>query len=256
MIVWKCGRRMSSCEKLSTMKRVFRWLAGILIGLIVLLLVALLLKDAAIRSFAERRILSRTGLTVSIGSLKIGLMSATVAMTDFKAFNPPGFGNATLLDVPDAECILDTRQARTNRLHFNELKLRLGEFNLIKNKDGLLNLESVRATILRHAFRNPNFKFTFGGIDRLEVGLERVNYIDQQHPTNNVRLELAAQSGVVTNLQTEGAFNQWLNGFLIRIAFEQYLKNPNVTGEGWNFLRDAARRTGAPTEKDAVKGEL
>src|SRR5260221_1149430 len=256
MIVWKCVRRMSSCEKRSKMKRAFRWLAGLLLGMIVLLLVSLLVKDAVIKSIAERRILSRTGLAVSIGRLKVGLMSATLALTDFKAFNPPGFGNATLLDVPDAACVLDTQQARTNRLHFHELKLGLADFNLIKNKDGLLNLELVKDILLRHAFRDPNLNFTFGGIDRLEVALERVNYIDERHPTNNVRLELAAHSGVVTNLQTEGAFNRWLNGFLIRIAFEQYLKNPNLTGEGSKFLRHAASRTGAPGEKDPVKGEL
>jgi hypothetical protein len=149
--------------------------------------------------------------------------------------------------------VFDTRQAKTNQLHFNELKLRLGEFNLIRNKDGLLNLESVKQCILLNAFRDQNQKFTFGGIDRLEVGLEQVNYIDEQHSTNNLRLDLSAHSGVVTNLQTEEAFNRWLSAFLIRIAFEQYLKNPNLTGEGWNFLQDGARRMGSPGEKEVGK---
>src|SRR6185369_4964778 len=111
---------------------------------------------------------------------------------------------------------LDVQQAKTNQLHFHALKFHLAELTMIKNRKGLFNLEAVKQSILAHALRNGNKKkFSFGGIDRLELSLEHINYIDEQEPANNLQLDLDIQNEIVTNLQTEDDFNKWANAFVI-----------------------------------------
>ena len=211
------------------MKRALRWTIRLLLVLLGIVILAWLLSDTLIRSFAERRLRRKTGLEVTIAQSTVGLISGTVALKDFKAFNPPGFGGAMLLNVSEASCVLDLQQFKIDRLHFHELKLHLAELNVIKSKTGVLNLDSVKESIRIHALQDRNKKkwiFRFAGIDRLELSVDRLNYIDEQTPANSLQFNLQVKSEVVTNLQTEQTFNTWLNAFLIRMALQEYTKDP------------------------------
>jgi len=222
------------CDKGSkTMKRTLRWVLRGLLVLCALMLAAWLFKDSLFRTLTERRLREETGLTINIGQLKVNLISASVVLKEITSLNPPGFGDTKWLHVREASGALDVQQARTNRLHFNDLKFHLTELTVIRKPDGLFNLEAVKQSILAHAFRNGSkrkLNFSFGGIDKLELSLERVRYIDEQQPANSLQLDLDIQNEVVTNLRTEEEFNQWANAFVIRIALKEYLKNPKLNG--------------------------
>jgi len=207
------------------MRRTLRWVIRGLLVVCALMVAAWLLKDSFFRTLAERRLREKTGLTINIGQLKVNFISASVALREITALNPPGFGDTMWLHVREASGAFDVQQAKTNRLHFNELKFHLAELTVIRKPNGLLNLEAVKESILA---RKRKLNFSFGGIDKLELSLERVNYIDEQQPTNSLQLDLGIQNEVVTNLRTEEEFNQWANAFVMRIAVKEYLKNPNV----------------------------
>src|SRR5712671_3456158 len=135
------------------MKRWLRWLLAVLGGFCLLLLIAWLSIDPLLRSMAERRAREQLGLRIEIGQLKTGLLSGSVVLKELNIFNPEAFGAAMLARVPEFSCVLDLSQAMTNRLRFRELKLRLHELNVIKDKEGRLNFDAVKKMIeeaLRH----------------------------------------------------------------------------------------------------------
>src|SRR5437867_5322284 len=206
-----------------TMKSIRRWGARLALGLFAVLLAALLLKDRIVKSLVEQRLRKAAGVEVQIGKLNLSLFSASLTVKDFRVFNPAGFGDAMLLHLPEISFVLDWPQARTNRLHFHDLKLRLSELNLIKNRAGLLNLETVKQSILANLRLQQ-----FGGIDSLTLTLEKVSYTDQQQPANSLQLNLDVNSETVTNLQTEEALKTWLNAFLLRIAIQQGMQSPGT----------------------------
>ena len=217
------------------MKKVLRWLGGGLLLLLVLGIAAWFVKDSILKSFTERRLRQETGLIIEIGQFKTDLTGSSLRLKDLRVLNPLGFGSAAFVDIPEGFCVLELRRAKTNEVHFKELKIHLAELNLIKNKQGLLNLESVKESILQalaHRKRSL-FNFGFGGIDRLELTLDKVNYTDQQQPENTAQIDLGVQNEVATNLQTEEQFSAWLNAFLVRVAIQQYMQPKS---QGLNFL--------------------
>ena len=212
------------------MKKARRWILGGL-GLFLLVLAAgWFYKDSALKSFAERRLSQDTGLTIKIGQLQTGLISPRVGLKNFQIFNPAGFATPVFATAAEAFCRLDLWQARSNRLHFQELTFNLAELNLIKNKEGLLNIVPIKECFEKALknWSNGKSSFVFGGIDKLELSLGKLNYSDQQHPENNVQIDLNIKREVATNLQTEEQLNNWLYTLLARIAFQQYLSNPKV----------------------------
>src|SRR6185503_15211466 len=162
-------------------RAVVHWSFRVCLGVFLLLLTAFLFKDAIIKSIAERRLSAETGLVVRIGSMKVGLWSGSVDLKDLKVYSPPGFGNAPLLYVPETGCVFKLRAGKPRQLHFNELKFHLAELNAIRNKSGVLNLAVAQESILK-ALKKRKLQFDFGGIDRLELTLENVNYTDEQAP--------------------------------------------------------------------------
>jgi hypothetical protein len=217
------------------MKRWLRWLLAVLGGFCLLLLVAWLSMDPLLRSMAERRAREQLGLRIEIGQLKTGLLSGSVALKELNIFNPPAFGAAMLARIPEFSCVLDLSQAMTNRLRLRDLKLRLRELNVIKDKDGRLNFDAIK-TIIDEAMKHGSHSYAFGGIERLELTLEKVNYIDRQQPENNLNLDLGVRNEVATNLETEEQLSAWLNAFLFRIVLKQSLKSSEGKGPGLNFL--------------------
>src|SRR5256885_1916282 len=168
------------------MKRSFRWVLRIFVVLLLLLVAALLFMDLILRSVAERRLRQAAGVEVKIGQLRVSLFSARVSVKDFQMSNPSGFGGGVLLSMPELSCAVDLRQAKTNRLHLNKLKLHLAELNVNRNRDGVINVQTVKDAILK----NAKWDFQFGGIDAMELTLEKVNYIDQRQPGNDLHFDL------------------------------------------------------------------
>ena len=211
------------------MKKALRWVGGGLLLLLLLGVVVWLLKDSILKSVTERRLKEEMGLTIKIGRFKTDLTGLSVKLKDLRVLNPLGFGSAAFVEIPEAFCVLQLRQAKTNQIHFKELKVHLAELNLIKNKQGLLNVESVKESIAQALARRKKslFNFGFGGIDRLELTLGKVNYTDQQQPENTTQIDLGVQNEVATNLQTEEQLSAWLNAFLIRVAVQQFMQRQN-----------------------------
>jgi uncharacterized protein involved in outer membrane biogenesis len=215
------------------MRRFLRWFVGALLCLLALALVVWLCQDALLRSYVERRIRAQTGLEARLGRLKLGFGSARLTVQGFRLMNRPEFGGQPLLDMPELHVALDTDAAGAGKLRFKEIRLYLAEFNVVRDRAGRLNIESLaqttRAGLATNAApRPPSARggYEFGGIDRLTLSLGRLTYTDLRQPASNTAITLGVENEVVTDLRTEEDLNRWLATLALRMVVQEYLRDP------------------------------
>lgn len=85
-----------------------------------------------------------TGSAVKIGAFKLNLFRQEVSIKDFVLYNPPGFSNTPLVDIPEITVAVKSQALLHGSLHLPLVVLNLREVNLIKNKEGKLNVDSLK----------------------------------------------------------------------------------------------------------------
>ena len=116
----------------------------ILIVLIILLIGIAIAKDAIIQSTITTVGSSIVGAPISIGHFSLGLMSQKVDIKDFKLFNPPGFPKEPLITINRVAVDFDVSSILKNKLHLPLVIFDLKEMVVVKNKDGKLNVDSLK----------------------------------------------------------------------------------------------------------------
>jgi uncharacterized protein involved in outer membrane biogenesis len=208
------------------MKKVLRWVISI-IGVIILFCVALLtFKDPLLKKLTERRIERETGLKATIEAFDSDLGTASVRIRHLKVFNTPEFGGSVLLHAPELYLRLDPSTAFSDQIRFEEARVSIAEFNVVKNAQGKTNIFEVQRRISQHSKSNNRSQKTereFGGIGELHVTLGAAHYRDMGNPSNHQDFELNVQDEVVTTIKSEKDFERWGTGFLLRLAVQQVL---------------------------------
>ena len=225
-------------KKTSRLRKALAWMIGVLLVLVLLAGVAVLFKDPLLRALAEHRIRRQTGLETRIGKLKVGLGSATMAVEHFIVRNSPQFGGSALFDIPELYLELDPEQTARGKLGFKEIRLQLSELNVVKDTNGLLNLEVLQRSLAAQGpvpaasgdTNAPVAAWQFGGIQKLTLSLGRLSLLDLQQPRNNQVIELGITNEVVLEIKSEEDFKAWLASLLLRILLEQ-LNDPSR--QGW-----------------------
>jgi uncharacterized protein involved in outer membrane biogenesis len=214
------------------MKRILRWVGGILLCVLLLAVALVAARNRIFKAMAERRIRAETGLRAQIGHLKTGLGSATIALKDIRIFNPPEFGSSLLLEIPQLDVELDAEQAVASKLRFKVLRFHLSELNVVRDKQGRLNLEALQdfrntpgpTNAAPGTARSGRKGYEFGGIGKLYLTLGKVTYTDLQQPKNNREFILGVEDELVTNIENAHELDTWMKAFLIRIAVQEYVK--------------------------------
>ena len=85
-----------------------------------------------------------TGAAVKIGTFKLNLFRQEVSIRDFVLYNPPGFPNTALIDIPEITVAVKSQALLQGSLHLPLVILNLREMTLIKTKEGKLNVDSLR----------------------------------------------------------------------------------------------------------------
>ena len=208
----------------SRLRKILRWLAGLLLALIAAAVALLLGKDALLRVFVQNRIRERTGFEAKIGEFKVALGSAKISVQDFKLFSPAEFGGAKLVDIPELFLELDSEQAAAGKIHFKELRFNLAELNVVKTREGGVNLAALERALATNApVRDSRLVFTFAGIDRMTLTLGRVNFTDLGQPRNSQTFLIGVTNEVVTTLRTEDELRAWAASFVVRVAVQELL---------------------------------
>jgi hypothetical protein len=116
----------------------------VVIVIAVVILALIIGKNMVIGSIIKGGIKSLTGLGMSIDKTDVGLVSTRIGLEGIKVYNPPEFADKMMMDMPELYVDYNLFQLLKKKVHLQELRIDLKEFVVVKNKDGKLNLNSLK----------------------------------------------------------------------------------------------------------------
>jgi len=117
----------------------------IIISIIFALLVAVFFgKNLIIKTSVSAGVKAMTGLKLNIKSMNVGILNSLIGINGLQLFNPPGFVDELMVDLPEVYVDYDLGAFIKRKVHLEEVRLNLKEFSVIKNEKGELNLDSLR----------------------------------------------------------------------------------------------------------------
>ncbi len=198
------------------MKRVFKWLLGLFLAAVALVIVAVMVLflsyNSILRVAMERQIRAQTGMDAEIGKFKLALFSPTVEVQNFKLYNTVDFGGMPFLDIPEIHVEYDRAALARHEIHLTLLRFNLGELDIVKNQAGqtnifLPNLKSPGGKSSGSGNPLADFKeqsgYDFTGIDMLNVSIGKVKFIDLNNQQNNREQTIGIDSLVIPNVKSQ-----------------------------------------------------
>jgi uncharacterized protein involved in outer membrane biogenesis len=215
------------------MKRLLRWTAGITAVLFVVTVALLFGRNWLLKQVAIRSVEVNTGLRAEIGRIHSGLRSPFLQLQQVKLYNQPEFGGGLLLDAPEFFASFDAALAAAGRLNFTEMRVSIAELTVIRDAQGRLNLEQVEKEYRkrdeerrRRRGKNTN-ELEFAGIERLDVSIGRILYVDHEKPKRNAVLRIGLTNEVTTTIKTEDDLLKWTGSIIFRVLAEQLVEALN-----------------------------
>ncbi len=159
------------------MKKSFKFI----IIFVVLILLVVFSKNLIARTVIKSLVGSITGLHLSIESIDVGLSKTIIDTKGLKLYNPRGFPDKIMADIPEIYINYSLGALLKRKIYFKELKFDLKEFVVVKNKDGKLNLDSLK-TVKKGKEEEDKGKEKKSllklQVDILHLKIERVIYKD------------------------------------------------------------------------------
>jgi hypothetical protein len=117
----------------------------ILLGIVILLAVVVVGRNVIIKGAVSTGVKAVTGLDLKIDKMNIGLANTLLGINGLVLYNPDGFVDEVMMDLPEIYVDYDLGAIMKKKVHLKEVRLNLKEFTIVKNKDGVLNLDSLTA---------------------------------------------------------------------------------------------------------------
>jgi len=158
----------------------------ILTSLIVIVLIAAVVlavgKNTIAKVAVEKSVEMVTGLKLSMQSLNIGIIKTLVGIKELKLYNPDGYKDRVMLDMPEIYVDYDLAAAFRGKVHLKEMRMNLKEFTVVRNEKGELNLDSLKVVreekAPEKAAPKEKGKMPEIQIDKLELKIGKVVYKD------------------------------------------------------------------------------
>lgn len=103
-------------------------------------------KDQIIKSVVMAVGSNVTGTRIQIGGFSLGILKQVVSIKNFKMYNPAGFPAGVMVDLPQVHVESELFSLLKGKLHLKTVSIELKELNLIKNKEGKLNVDSLKVS--------------------------------------------------------------------------------------------------------------
>jgi uncharacterized protein involved in outer membrane biogenesis len=156
----------------------------VLLIVVACLFVLSLLKNAIAQGAMAGAISHAAHVPVKIGSVNVSLLSSSIRIKNFRLYNPKGFPEKLMVDVPMIFVDFELPELFKGRARFKEVTLDLKEMVVIKNKDGKLNVDAVKPTEQEKKEAKDKARPEAGKkapkllIDSLKISIGRVVYKD------------------------------------------------------------------------------
>src|ERR1039457_1764008 len=126
----------------------------IVLGVVVLFLVGIvIIKDQIIKSVVASVASKIIGTSIQMDGFSFNILSSTINISGFKMYNPSGFPEGIFLFCPKINVIYAPATLFKQKRHFLLMEIELKEMGLTKNKEGKLNVDSLK--IVQHSNSSP-----------------------------------------------------------------------------------------------------
>ncbi|MBF0388424.1 MAG: hypothetical protein HQL20_11360 [Candidatus Omnitrophica bacterium] len=161
------------------MKRIW-----IVLGIVLFVLAGfLVVKDQIIKLVLTSVVSRATGARVHIDGFSLNILSSTVNISGLKVFNPQGFPEGILMSCPRIDIIYDRETLFKVKRHLNLVNIELAEIGLTTNREGKLNVKSLKVA---HSDSAP----VPIQIDLVTLGIGKIIFKDYRHgPEPDVRVQ-------------------------------------------------------------------
>jgi len=156
---------------------------GVILAVIVLVICILVLTKGIIaKSAVSAGVKAMTGLKLSMKSMNVGILKTMVGIKDLKLYNPPGFTDKLMVNMPEIYVDYDLGAFLKKKIHLNEVRINLDKLTVVKNEKGELNLDALTA-VQKGKEKRPEAKKEKGpapefAIDVLQLHIGKVIYKD------------------------------------------------------------------------------
>jgi len=116
----------------------------ILIIILCVFLVLIIGKNMVIKHVLAGGVKTLTGLKMHIDKTDVGVFSTKIALEGLTLYNPKDFPDKVMIEMPELYVDYDLGAMFKKNVHLSELRINLKEFVVVRNKDGSLNLDSLK----------------------------------------------------------------------------------------------------------------
>ena len=194
------------------MKRIFKWLCGLFLLVVVLLVIFFLSLDSILRVVVEHNIRVQTGMEAELGRFHVGLIDPVIQVENLKIYNPKNFGGTPFMNIPEIHVEYDKAALAGGEIHVTLMRFNLDELDIVKNEQGETNIFSMGVTVpskeeLKKNKAMEEFKkktgLNFDGIDVLTVSVGTFKYVDLKDPKNNRTQVVGLENVPLRNVKVE-----------------------------------------------------
>lgn len=163
------------------------------ISIIIIVILALLAglifaKNIIAKNAVSAGVKAIAGLNLSMKSMDVGIFKSLIRIKELKLYNPSGFPDKLMLNMPEIYVDYNLGAFFKKKVHFEEIRLNLKEFVVVKNEKGELNLNALKVVQdkkekkvsqeKKEKTKMPEFK-----IDVLELKIGKVIFKDYSQGT-------------------------------------------------------------------------
>ena len=205
----------------SLLKFCLRWGLRILALGIALIALGLLFRHELLRGILRHRIATLTGLETQLGEVRTDAASRGLTLTDLLIQNSPDFGGTPLLRASELHLELDTDALRYREVRLRLARVRLEEFNVVRNARGETNLLALLGSVNTNAtpadavvVAPPGFEFT--GIETLDLTFETLRFIDLAQASNSREIRVGLTNEILREVRSTEDFAPLVLRVLVR----------------------------------------
>lgn len=137
-----------------------------------------IVKDQVIKAAVQVGASQVLRTNVRVGGFSFGILRQSVRIKAFKIDNPKGFPKGSMLDVTQVGVDYDLPALLGGKLHFPLVILDLNEMVVVKNPDGILNVDALKVAEKKEAEPEKPLKLLSLKIDVLRLNVNKVIFKD------------------------------------------------------------------------------
>jgi len=122
-----------------------KFLMKIIIGIVIVVAILIFAKNMIAKIAVENGVHMATGLELKVKSFDVSLAKTYIAIEEMRLYNPKGYRDKIMADIPEIYVDYDLPAILKGKIHVPEIRIHLNEFVVVKNANGELNIDKLKA---------------------------------------------------------------------------------------------------------------